>query len=231
MRHGLQLAGITRFWLVGPNIDWDCLENHCIMGSCDQWEFPPFFWPQWQSLCAALTVGSCLPLGLCKGTVKEPSRGLVIGMVDSCLKTNCYTVLAWWTVRALLHRTLHCLATLRCLEAPLIGSSWFQQASLHWRAAVWRCAANWVPEPIYGAAVAAAHFGTNPSAGETVPFVKAPWRPLATAPLPLTNSVLCKRSSSNGAARQRSAVQRCSKTAPCVKAASDCQCGMRHGLQ
>ena len=30
--------------------------------------------------------------------------------------------------------------------APLIGSSWFQHASLH---AVWQRAANWVPEPIH----------------------------------------------------------------------------------
>ena len=48
-------------------------------------------------------------------------------------------------------------AALRCLAALLIGSSWFQQASLHWRAAVWQCAANWVHEPIYGTAAAAAH--------------------------------------------------------------------------
>ena len=64
-----------------------------------------------------------------------------------------------------------------------------------------------------------ARFGTNPPGGEAVPCVKAPFRPLATVPLPLTNSALCKRSSSNGAARQRSAAACCSKTAPCVKAA------------
>ena len=46
-------------------------------------------------------------------------------------------------------------AAWRCLAALLIGSSWFQQASLHWRAAVWRRTANWVSEPIYGAAAAA----------------------------------------------------------------------------
>ena len=32
---------------------------------------PPFFRPQWQSLCKALTAGSYLQLGFCKGTVKE----------------------------------------------------------------------------------------------------------------------------------------------------------------
>ena len=71
MRHGLQLADITLVWLVCLNIDWDCLVPYCIMDSWDQWEFPPFFKPQWQSLCTALPAGKCLPLGLCKGTVKE----------------------------------------------------------------------------------------------------------------------------------------------------------------
>ena len=70
-RHGLQLAGIILWWLVGLNIAWNCQVLHCIMGSCDQWGFPPFFRPQWQSLCTALTAGKCLPLGLHKGTVKE----------------------------------------------------------------------------------------------------------------------------------------------------------------
>ena len=50
------------------NIDGDCFVPHCIMGSRDQWEFPPFFWPHWQSLCTALTAE------LCKGTVKESSQ-------------------------------------------------------------------------------------------------------------------------------------------------------------
>ena len=59
------------FWLVGLNIDRDCLVSHWIMGSHEQWEFPPFVRPQWQSLCTALLAGKCLPLGLCKGTVKE----------------------------------------------------------------------------------------------------------------------------------------------------------------
>ena len=72
---GLQLAGITILWLVGLNIDWGCLVPHCIMGSRNQLEFPPFSRPQGQSLCTALTTGKCLSLGLCKGTVKE-SKGI-----------------------------------------------------------------------------------------------------------------------------------------------------------
>ena len=61
----------TCFLMVRINIDWDCLAPHCIMDSRDQWEFPPFFRPQWQFLCTNLTGGKCLPLGLYKGTVKE----------------------------------------------------------------------------------------------------------------------------------------------------------------
>ena len=71
MRHGLLLAGIRLLSLAGLDIDRDCLVPHCIMISRDQWEFPSFLRPQWQSLCTALTAGKCLPLGLCKGTVKE----------------------------------------------------------------------------------------------------------------------------------------------------------------
>ena len=70
MRHGLQLAGITLLWLVDLNTNWDSLVPHCILGSCDQWEFPPFFRPQWQSFCTVLTADHCLSLRLCKGTVK-----------------------------------------------------------------------------------------------------------------------------------------------------------------
>ena len=71
MRHGLQLAGISVFLLVGLNIGWDCLLSHWIWGSCDRWEFPPFCRGHWQSPCTALTAGKCLSLWLCKETVKE----------------------------------------------------------------------------------------------------------------------------------------------------------------
>ena len=64
-----------------------------------------------------------------------------------------------------------------------------------------------------------ARFKTNPPAAETVPCVKVPFKQLATVPLPLTNNALCKRSSGNGATRQRSTAPHCSKTAPCIKAA------------
>ena len=52
-----KLAGITLLWLVGLNVDWDCLVSHCIIGSRDQWEFPLFFRRHWQSLCTAQTAG------------------------------------------------------------------------------------------------------------------------------------------------------------------------------
>ena len=58
-------------WLAVLKIDWDCPVPHCIMGSRDQWDFQLFFRPQWQFLCIGPTTGNCLPLGLCKGTVKE----------------------------------------------------------------------------------------------------------------------------------------------------------------
>ena len=71
MRHGLLLAGITLLWLVGLNIDWDCLVPHCIMGSRDQWEFPLF-----QTTVTVPLHCRRLPLGLCNGTVKECTVGL-----------------------------------------------------------------------------------------------------------------------------------------------------------
>ena len=44
-------------WVVGLNIFWDCLVSQCSVGSCDQWELPPFCKatdsylsnPQWQA--------------------------------------------------------------------------------------------------------------------------------------------------------------------------------------
>ena len=72
---------ITLLSLVGLYVYWDCLVPHCIMGWHDQWEFPPFFRPQWQSLCTALT---CLPLGLCKWTVKESMRAGYWEVVAVC---------------------------------------------------------------------------------------------------------------------------------------------------
>ena len=38
----VQLAGITRLWLVRLNIRWVCRSLQWIEGWCDQWEFPPF---------------------------------------------------------------------------------------------------------------------------------------------------------------------------------------------
>ena len=72
-RHGLQLAGINRSWLVGLDIAWDCLGHNGLWGSCEQWECPPFFSSHWQSPCTALMAGN---LGLCKETVKESRHGM-----------------------------------------------------------------------------------------------------------------------------------------------------------
>ena len=70
MRHGLQLAVLSSMWLVDPNMEWGNPHNWCIMGLRD----PPELTPPWQSPCTAQTAGKCLPLGLCKGTVKESSN-------------------------------------------------------------------------------------------------------------------------------------------------------------
>ena len=58
------------------------------MGSCDKWGFPLFFIPQWQSLCYSPN-GKCLPLGLCKGTVKESSEQARNGLVYDRQYTGC----------------------------------------------------------------------------------------------------------------------------------------------
>ena len=71
MRHCLLLADIAHLWLAGLNIGWGMPPSQWILGSCDRWEFPAFFIGYWQSPYTALTAGKCLPLGLCKETVKE----------------------------------------------------------------------------------------------------------------------------------------------------------------
>ena len=106
---------------------------------------------------------------------------------------------------------LQCGVALRCLVAPLIGSSWFQQAG-------GSLVARGKLGPWANLQRRCARFGTHPPAGKTVPCVKAPFSPLGTVPLPLTNSALCKQSNGNRARRQRSTAPRCNKTVPCVNA-------------
>ena len=55
-------ADIKLLWLVGLNIDWDCLVPNYIMGSRDQWEFPPFSDPRNSHFAQPL----CCPRGLWK---------------------------------------------------------------------------------------------------------------------------------------------------------------------
>ena len=45
-------------------------QSQYIVGSCGWREFLPFFTGLWQYPCTALTAGRCLPLALCKRTVK-----------------------------------------------------------------------------------------------------------------------------------------------------------------
>ena len=69
-------------------------------------------------------------------------------------------------VRALLYRALFFVlrgAVQHCPVAPLIGSSWFQQASLHWWAAVWWCT-FWRVDHWANLRHLCTCFGTNPPA-------------------------------------------------------------------
>ena len=52
----------------------------------DWWELPLFYKGHWQSPCTALMAGKCLPLGLCKETVKKCN---LVGY-HSCHYLYCY---------------------------------------------------------------------------------------------------------------------------------------------
>ena len=70
-------------------IGWDWLVSQYIVGSRDRWEFLPFIKGHWQSPCIALTAGNCLPLRLCKGTVKSlVVRGAGIFTHEVCVPTS-----------------------------------------------------------------------------------------------------------------------------------------------
>ena len=116
MRHGFPLAGISLLWLVGLKRDWDCPVPYCIMDSCDQWGFQLFFRPQWQSLCTALTAGNCLPLGLCKGTVKESNHWHIFQPITtramffsaSCHQRNVFASSGWCQQMLWIHTAMLC---------------------------------------------------------------------------------------------------------------------------
>ena len=83
MIHCLQLAGITLLWLVGLNIDWDCLVPHCIMtsGNSHRLSHPsgsPFS-PKYRQ---------CFLLRLCRGTVIESRWGKFTSYGMECLWTR-----------------------------------------------------------------------------------------------------------------------------------------------
>ena len=67
--------------------------------------FPPFFKPQWQSLCTALTTGKCLSLGLCKGTVKEST--LMSQMHHTSLQLHHNLFNCWFRWRSKKTSKLH----------------------------------------------------------------------------------------------------------------------------
>ena len=72
MGHGLQLAAITLLWLAGLNTGWDWLSLNRLLAHVTKRNFHNFYKGHWQPPCTALIMaGKCLPLGLCKETVKE----------------------------------------------------------------------------------------------------------------------------------------------------------------
>ena len=82
---------------------------HRIVGSCDLCEIWWFFRNHWQSSCTALTAGKCLPLGLCKGTVKESSDFYTTCDCPISLKLKCHQgdgVFHYWLHRNLAFRQL-----------------------------------------------------------------------------------------------------------------------------
>ena len=116
-------------------------------------------------------------------------------------------IILW--IRALLHRALFCGSAAprrRCAASRTVN--WIQLISTGIVTLAGGCLAahgklgSWAN--LRRRCRCCTCFGTNPPAGEAMPCVKAPLRPLATVPLPLTNSTLCKRSSGNGTARQHS---------------------------
>ena len=57
------------------NIDWEAIACGALWVQVTGGNFHLFFKCHWQSPCTALTAGKCLPLGLCKETVKESRPG------------------------------------------------------------------------------------------------------------------------------------------------------------
>ena len=143
MRYGFHLAGITLLWLVALNIGRDCLVSHCIAGLHDCWQFPPFFRCHWQSLCTALTAGicKCLPLGLCKETVKESMKCMEIDLL------TCSPGFPWSvqdintrenTWHAITMKPADCIAVHSCLlPASILWCLWNILWSVLWLLMHW----------------------------------------------------------------------------------------------
>ena len=97
MRHCLQMVGITLFFLIGwSDYRLGLLESQWVLVLRDRKEFTPFLTSQRQSACTAQTAGKCLPLGLCKETVKQSSivrTQLVCGPRDTYTQDGCWPLL------------------------------------------------------------------------------------------------------------------------------------------
>ena len=87
MALGLSVGYETRFpvgWLHCFWIGWakymvPILSSNGLLAQVISGNFPPFYRGHWQSPCTALMAGKCLPLGLCKETVKESAGNVMRG--------------------------------------------------------------------------------------------------------------------------------------------------------
>ena len=83
MRHHLPLAALLALWLADPYIVQVIPHIRCIMGSRDQWGFPPVLRPHWQSPCTALTAGNLPAVRAVQKTVNE-SNTVRTELVEFC---------------------------------------------------------------------------------------------------------------------------------------------------
>ena len=79
--------------------------------SRDRRKFPPLFRGHWQSPCTALTAGKCLPLGLCRQTVKE-ARCYIAQIIDVSWKWK------WYAAGTLV--IFHWILPFRCILTALL---------------------------------------------------------------------------------------------------------------
>ena len=83
---------LNLLWFVGLNIGCDCPVSQWIVESHSRWEFLQFCKGHWQYPCTTPTAGKCLPLGLCKETVKESNATLNPLHADLFLRKHAWKI-------------------------------------------------------------------------------------------------------------------------------------------